>query len=294
AGIRRWRNPFMFGTAAVVGWLLLDGGWRAHLWSAFGNPFFPLFNQWFASPLVAPESLGDTRFVPHGLWPGLAYPFYWTIHARAVSDVGRFRDLRIPLLFATAIAWLFLRMRRRESRLPRGGAFLLVGCAIAYVAWLGIFGVYRYLATLELLAPLAIVLLLHDLGVSVRRAGIVAVFILMGILVTPLRYGRGDWISADYFDLQVPETILATRTGTVLIGGLAPTAFLLPSLPSGLRFVRISSEFHGRDRPQGIDHLIEAAVRAADSDLYALVDPAEMNAFDTQLSRLHLRGISPD
>ena len=288
---RRWRPPLLFAASAAVSWAILDGWWRVHLWRDFGNPLFPAFNQWFASPLLAPVAFTDPRFVPHSWVQALIYPLYWLRHPQAVSDTGRFLDLRLPLLFVTAVAWLIQRVRGTvRGVLPRGAHFVLLGCAGAYGAWIAVFGIHRYLATLELLAPLALVLLLCDLGVTgVRaRAIIVTVLAFTSVLVVPMKYARGGW-SGDYFGVSVPASVSALRGGTVLIGGTAPVAFVLPELPAQLRFVRIASNFYGFATPQGFDRGVAELVAADRGDLYTLAAPDELEQVDAGLARLHLR-----
>jgi hypothetical protein len=285
---RRCLQTGVFGAGALLGWAALDGWWRLHLWQEFGNPFFPLFNQWFRSPYATLAPLADTRFLPHGLGQALIYPLYWLVHPAAVSDAGRFLDLRLPLWFVVGLLWIARRQwggRRRP--LEAGSAFLLSGSTLSYLLWLTVFGVYRYLATLELLAPLALTLLLGDLvrAPRARRVGFAALLALLVVLVLPMKYARGD-LSGDYFGIALPPSAQQATQGLVLLGGVSPIAFVVPALSEALDFVRVSSNFHGAGERTRLDEDIERRVATATGPLYAMIASHEAAAFDARLAQL--------
>jgi hypothetical protein len=288
---RRWRFPLLFGFGAIGGWLLLDGWWLAHLARQFGNPLFPLFNGYFHAPLAPADALGDTRFLPRSFGQALIYPLAWTWQPQLVSDVGRFFDLRIPLLFLLGALWISRSLaQRRFTGTNPAVRFVLLGCALSYLLWLPAFGIFRYLAALEMLAPLCIVLLGMELVVPSRRTVIatLAFAFLLTVSVRPLREARGEW-DGDYFGVTLPAAVTRDANTLVLMGGFAPTAFVLPQLPSSQRFLRVQGNFTGRMVEHGMDAYMRDIVASHHGAMAALASADEMAGMDTILARHGVR-----
>jgi hypothetical protein len=289
--LHRWRFPLLFGLGALGGWLLLDGWWLLHLWRQFGNPLFPFFNSYFHAPLAPTESLSDTRFLPRSFTQALMYPLAWTWHPRLVSDVGRFFDLRIPLLFVLGTGWLAVALVRSHRPTTNAAVrFILLGCALSYLLWLLAFGILRYLAVLEFLAPLCCVALIFELA-AYRRRNIIAVFavaFLLIVAVRPLREAHGAW-RGDYFAVEVPEVVSGDTQSLVLMGGFAPIAFVVPQLSPSHRFLRVQGNFTGRAQEHGMDRQMHDTVAAHRGALVALASAEEMTGMDPVLVRYGLR-----
>src|SRR5262249_29158383 len=154
--------------------------------------------------------------------------------------------------------------------------FFIAGCFASYVVWLAAFGFYRYLAPLELLAPLLIAALVFE--ATTTPATLLALAVVLGVGVLPLREARARW-QADYFGVVVPPVVAGSDPqALVLLGGAAPVAFVLPQLPNTQRFVRIQSNFMGR--ASGIDAYARDLVAAHAGALFALAASAEITDMD--------------
>ncbi len=160
---------FAFLAGTVLGFVAFGGTWCWRLWERFGNPLFPFVNQVFRSPYLPAEAIRDTRFVARGPLDLLTTPW-----AMALGETSRlqeipFRDARFLLVLVAAVGWLSLRWLGRRTPLPPGQRNLLAFVLMAYAAWLAVFYYYRYAATLEFLAPLALVILVQALLPRVGR-----------------------------------------------------------------------------------------------------------------------------
>ena len=288
---RRLLAAAAFASGAAGTWLLLGGFWLWQMWSRFGDPLFPFFRLFpgrahseFAGVAAAP----DTRFLPKSWISASLYPFVWATNSSAVSE-ARFRDWRFPVLYVL-LAALAIRScvggwdrARRAMSFPTGGAaFLMTGGLVSYALWLLASGVYRYLAPLEWLVPLAITLVLWILAPPrYRIAAIVAVLVLTTMTTKPGNWGRGGW-TRDYFGITAPK--LERGTGSmVLIAGLNGLSFVVPYFPADVRFIRLQSNSYlygtvlggayGQPGPPNeFDRLVKKAVASYQGSLYVMLD----------------------
>ncbi len=288
---RRLLVTAAFGVGAVAGWLLLGGFWLWEMWSRFGNPFFPFLQS--ISTLARSEFAGvvavrDTRFLPTSVASAAIYPLVWAINPMRVAEAP-FRDWRFPILYLCLIAlaawWCIGRagQLRRPFQVPAGNAaFLLVGCLASYILWLLTFGVYRYLAPLEWLVPIAVVLTLWTLlPTRYRTNGIVAVLVLTTVTTWPANWGRAGWTES-YFGVETPRMERGPER-MVLIAGLNALSFLIPHFPPDVRFIRLQSNsylygmalggFYGEGWTLNqFDKQVQAAMASHKGDLYVLFD----------------------
>lgn len=290
---RRQRlTTLCFFAGAFAGWIVFDGLWRLALWQAYANPLFPLMNQVFRSPFAAALPFSDTRFLPDSAWRAAIYPVVWLFDPNAVSDSGRFVDLRLPLCYVLGLAWLATSAVRRDfHRVTAPARFLLSGSLLAYLLWLGLFGIYRYLVVLELLAPLLLAQLLCAFGGVRREQRVHALgfFAIVCLAVLPLAQTRGGWRGESYFDARIPAEARSIEHATVILAGQAPLSFVLPDLPDDWRFVRIASNFQS-DATTGteLDRHIDEAVERSSGPLLGLASGSELVQFDRAAARLRL------
>jgi hypothetical protein len=281
----RWEVLLACGAAGLGGALLTGGWWALEMWQRFGNPVFPYFNGLFGSPWAGVATYRDPRFLPEDAWQALQFPFYFVLAPRRLAEV-EFVDLRFPLLYLALLALgMSLGARRWAARrdaastpgaperlapgavVVRPGAlvdrFLLVFVVVAFVAWMQVFGIARYLVAAELLAPVAIWAALRRLR-PVRPPGVATALSLLALLAltgSPAHWDRRPW-SEDYFDVDLPRFAEPGRT-LVLMAGNEPSAYQVPFMPPATRVLRIEGYFTGPSAvPNETDRLMQRVVRA--------------------------------
>jgi hypothetical protein len=226
-----------------TGFLATYGFWGATLYREFGNPFFIYLNAIFQSPWWEPISFFDPNRGPRNTLQAIFFPLYFARESLLVSEVS-FRDWRLATLMVlsllAAARWL---LRRRVAAPLSGGAagianawrLLAIFTLASYLAWLKLFGIYRYLVPLEMLSAPLIIGCVHYLVAS-RNARRVLVVILVWLLVGTTRVadcGRLDFRGA-YFDVSVPD--LAPRS-LVIMGPAEPMSYAIPFVRPDARFV---------------------------------------------------------
>ncbi len=268
------------GVAAV---LLCGGFWFLTLERDTGNPLFPFYNSVFRSPLIAPTFFGSTNFAPAGFWPAASFPFRFLLDYR-IADDAPFRELRIPLLYATlpiASVW-FAVARPKSAPLVAVSAMriLFLFAAGSYAAWLVSFGVYRYLVGLEMLAPLLLLAVLDcaPLAPRIRVAG-VAIILLTAALFGLYGFGpraavRDPYVRVDGLSFPNPANTL------LLMTGFEPMAYLIPSLPPEIPVLRIDGWLAEPADNSGLTAAMRARVARHRGDLFLLAAPAERMAAD--------------
>jgi hypothetical protein len=275
---RRWPERMALAVAAGVGigiGLLVAGGpWFAIMWVKTGNPIFPYLNQVFQSPLAMVESYRDDSGVPDRLWKALLFPFL--VVSRQVMATGvPFFDLRVPTLYVLAIIALpLLAIGRRHLPLNLAARFVLVFAVVAYVLWLVLFSIWRYLLPIEMLAPVLITALVGVIvsAARMRRAAILASAALLGLIALttrPADWGHVSW-DRELYGVRVPP-IPHPDQALVLMAGTAPTAYLIPFFPGRIPFIRLEGFSEGMwDTSSGLYRIGEERVRAHQNDIYVL------------------------
>ena len=268
------------GVAGVVGGLIFTGYWFLYMDRLTGNPLFPYFNEYFHSPLVVMSSYRDTRFLPHDLLHTLLDPLLFSIDWRVANDLP-FTDIRVGvayvLMIATGVFWL-LRKRTAEPLSASGGTRVLFAFVIAsYGVWVAFFGIYRYILTLEMLAPLVAVAAVGRW--PLRRE---TKLTILGVLaVAIIATTRADFLERaplgdPYVQVEMPAIPHPGRT-MILMTGAAPMGYLVPSLPHQIPVLRIDGWLI---QPQDGSHLTaqaKARVAAFTGDLFLIANPYEIN-----------------
>ena len=244
----RLRSVAVLVSFTGLGFLLSYGFWGTILYREFGNPFFPYFNTIFASPYWERASLMGNQFGPRDVLQAIAFPLYFARDSQLVSEVS-FRDWRLAALLVLASCCLvkFLVIRRRTpagtaaNPLATAWRFIAVFALAAYLAWLQLFAIYRYLVPLEMLAgPLTVACALYLVpGRNARRVAIVILAVLIVGSTRKAGWGRIDF-GTRYFDVAVPAV---APNALVIVGPVEPMAYVIPFMPRDARFVSPSNNF---------------------------------------------------
>ncbi len=252
---RRVTRAFVFGVGILIGIAVFGGPWFWAMWRYSGNPVFPYFNDQFHSPLVPPGSFRDENFLPKTLRAWLLYPFLFSQNSLLVAEWS-FRDIHILIAYVAvpvaAVAALFARPHGRHLVDPVMARLILVMAGGTYLTWLVLFSIYRYLVPLEMLSGLVIVAAVAILPLKPgARLGIMVV--LLGAAQIVAWRGvqpRFDW-DAQYVSVKVPPIADPAHT-TILIAGSAPMAYVIPSFPQEISFLRIQGWLIGASDTQSI------------------------------------------
>lgn len=238
----------VFGVAAAVAFTAVVAHHMLTLWHDFGNPFFPYLNQIFKSPYFEPEAIRDDRFVVHGLWQLLTFPFYWTKVTTYVVVELPFRDWRAAIAYvamvAGVLAFVISRLRGSKgvaSAPTRGLALVYLFVVVSYVAWAYGFGYYRYVIPLENLTGVvtmgALIWLVADH--RARILGSVLVLVLAVTTTVYLDWGRRDYTSR-YIDVTVPPL---PANSVVLVATWDPVAYFIPYAEPSAQYVGIENNY---------------------------------------------------
>ncbi|MFC7333665.1 hypothetical protein [Rhodocista pekingensis] len=317
---RRFLLSFVFGLGVLAGMALFSGHWMLHLWTEYRNPLFPYFNDIFQSPWGVAEPYRDDKFVPKSAAEALAFPFLWVADPSEVGEI-LFRDLRIPVAYVLLpLTGLLLAGRALAARLGRAGqgkagqgkagqggagqggagvpwaaSYLLVAAALGYLVWLKLFGIYRYLVPLEMLAPVLIVAAAALWPVPTRaRAALAAVLlVLVAVTARPGNWSRIAWTDR-FVEVQAPDLPRPDDT-IVLQAGYAPTSFLSYGFPPQVPFLRLQSYFIHPDHG-GIllNRRMAERIAAHQGDFYLLVAHWETWTADSILPRYGLHADMDD
>lgn len=268
------RNVLLLGSGMLLGFLISGGPWLWRMWEYGSNPFFPYFNQLFHSPLLIDASYRDPTYTDGHTWLGrLLFPWRFTLNSFLVAE-WKFRDARIlaayVLIPLTLLIRLFAARHKQFGPLPPLYKFLFCFAAITYAMWQVMFSVYRYLIPMEMLAPLLIVMAisLWPIAAGLRLACMVGVMLVLQSLViyNPPRQAWDD----QYVRVQVPALPDAQHS-MVLMVGTEPMAFVIPSFPAAIPFLRIDGWMVWKDdRSSGLARQMRDRVAQHDGPLFML------------------------
>ena len=302
AGVFAMRAPLrtrltratVLGVGGVIGVLAFGGAWAYELWRETGNPFFPYFNDWIRSPLILDASYRDERFLPHGAVETVLYPFVFALDGSRVNDFP-FRDVKLALAYAIvplALVW-YVVARPRAIVAGRGAPtptmqLLFAFALVSYAVWVAVFGVYRYVITLEMLAPLLIALAL-SLVVRNETARVLAlatlwILALLGTDWRTVAFGTvsGPW-HGGYVDVTHPPLADPAHT-LVVMAGTEPMGYVVPSFPPQVAFLRIDGWLDSPQSHSKFGDRMRARIDTHDGPIFGMFSDSEtaraLAAFD--------------
>ncbi len=231
---------------AVLGFVAVAGYWCWQMWERFGNPIFPFANQIFRSPYLPAEAIRDSRWVAESPRDYLSLPFDMALGMTQRLQEIPFRDARFLLVLLAALAWVGLRLARKQPPLSPGQRWLLVYVLVSYAVWGIAFYYYRYAAVLEFLAPLLLVVLIQAVLPKLAHAVTIAAAVLLLLTSSVGSWGRLAW-GEQWFHIRLPPQ--AHEPGSLVLLDSSLSSFLIPYFPAETRFAGLegvgSARFEG-------------------------------------------------
>ncbi|MEO1784781.1 hypothetical protein V4762_06865 [Thermodesulfobium sp. 4217-1] len=218
------------------------------LYDNFKNPLFPFFNNIFKSPFISPVAIGDTRWTPKNLFQYFEVPFL-LISKKVVLPYSNNWVGRMELPFKTCLFadiaifvpfYFFLlikQFRRKYNEYPN--IFIVLFFIFSYIPWLLEFGLYRYIAALEILAPLVLFIIISSFiknkYLYVILSGIILLLCLMSYPY--YNWGRIKPFPETYFGID--KQMFKEYDNSMIIVGSIPIGFVIPYLPENDKIIAI-------------------------------------------------------
>lgn len=256
-GVRRLSMAMLaYCTACAAAFIVVSWPWSFRLWSEFGNPFFPFFNQLFASPDFTTAPLIYERFLPLSWLDGLLRPFAMLSATSMVHTEARAADLRFAALLAIVIGWLLFesrswrvapaaqddeRLAEASSQRDRVLPALIAALTVAWVLWLTMSGNSRYFIPMGCIAGVVIAVIGQRFYCRWRGATLIGTVLLISAQTILIALGsdwrrdgaawEGPWLRtavADRFRNE-PHLFLSTAflSGSALLPYLHPESGMI-------------------------------------------------------------------
>ncbi|MEI9931686.1 MAG: hypothetical protein WDM89_14380 [Rhizomicrobium sp.] len=263
----------------AAGAVLFAAYWMLQMQHLTGNPLFPYFNEHFHSALAVGRNYRDLRFVPTHFWREVLFPIYFSYDWSIADDIP-FRDIRVVTAYITvivaAIVWLSGKRSKEPLMTPEIVRIIFAFAAVSYVAWLKVFGIYRYILALEMLAPILVAASVGLLQLP-RRTQLIA---LACLFFAALVFTRPDYLERaplgdPYVDVAIPK-IPNPRHAMVLMTGNEPLGFIAPSLPREIPILRIDGWMLQPKDGSGLTKIMRKRVAAWKGDRYLIADTNAM------------------
>ena len=246
----RFRLAFVFGIGTLAGIALTAGWWFRTMWQTFGNPLFPQFNDIFRSPLAQQLGVIDNYHMPKNALEALFWPVVFSFDFTRVSELVLRQTIWpiLYLLFAGVCAWLLFRRVAKKTggqpALSPRAQFLMLFFAIAYLGWMKLFGIYRYLVPVELLAPLMVWVLLRRVlapATARRVGGWVLAFTTLAVFPF-VTWGHASWASKS-FSAEVPPLAQPSSSIVFTAHPHPPMGWMATFMPKDLSVIALGSGF---------------------------------------------------
>lgn len=234
--------------------------WCILIWHKFGNPFFPLMNNFFKSPYALEKCYADFRYLPKNIYQYLFYPFYWFKNPKVVyTSEFFFRDARWIFIYISPIAIfiknIYLKIKKTElnnSEINIKTLIYLSSLALfSYIFLISTFGIIRYALILELLSGIAAVGAVIYCINNIKLKHIILTIIIMFLLFST------QYIKCEDYDLRTSfshsnkyvdmANIDLPDNALVFICGGFPSSIIIPFQNPKAKFITIygnSNEYH--------------------------------------------------
>jgi hypothetical protein len=286
---RRWRGAVLMTLAAIAMFALMAGPWFWLVNKQFGNPLFPQFNQWFHSPLAWPAPNNDASWLPKNMGQALTLPLLIAVKPGCIGEAYLYQPVWGILYLLAVLAIVKAALYRAGYRwrglpVPNQSAarMLAVFVAVSFVMWMTMFSIHRYLTVLELVAPLALWLLIRHTLPAASAEKWAACLVMacaaaggLGVVMMIKHnfWGHEGWTRPG-FAVQAPH-MEQPETATVLMVGGEPQAWRIPFLPHRAAYVGVAGFF---PNSPGYDARVRQITTNRGGWVYALFPGAQEGA----------------
>jgi hypothetical protein len=254
----RIRHCFIYGLSLGMGFVVVSAPWSYRLMRMFGNPMFPIFNNFFRSPEFTTETSTHLRFIPESFGQALWRPFAMIDPVTMVHEELSAPDPRYAILVLLSglfvVRWLWRSTTSQpSSRTPPSRAssriLMALGCSLGvdWILWLHGSGNSRYFLTMACVAGVVVVGMLFYLFES--RAKTRNYFLAIILMTQTVQLGMGAefrWNAAPWggpwFDVLVPEP-LKSEPNLYLTLGAQSNSFIAPFLAKESGLINISGGY---------------------------------------------------
>lgn len=246
----------LFSGGVAIGFILTYAPLGFQLWQHFRDPVFPYFNGVFNSPYVVAHSIADVRWYPTSFWGYFTMPFQFVgRQSPSANSAGHYFGMEIPFRTAyfailvplTALYVIVASMRWKKDKGTYLASHIVVAFfVIGYILWALEFSYYRYLITLEILAPLVVAIeVIYVWPIFARRQvanlGLMTALLLISLYSLPdANWGRIPFAQT-YFGINSHELRSYSKDEVVLGVYPQPLGFVVPYFPASDHFITLPS-----------------------------------------------------
>lgn len=201
--------------------------WNWHLWTAWGSPFFPLYNALFKSEYYDFVNFRDTRWHFSSFQDFLSFIVQSFFGSGKTSEVP-FADIRylfVALLVPAAI------LCKPTIRLNRQSIAFVAFMISSYLLWVFVLAYQRYLIPFELLLGLLIWILVVRIVENewLRKAVMIGVTLCAALMLKVPDWGHAPMAlgGKNPFSIEMAAKLSATPARYIVVG--VPISYVLPS-----------------------------------------------------------------
>jgi hypothetical protein len=254
----RAQAVLIVAVAGLLGLLLAGGWWGWQLWEKFGNPLFPMFNQYFHSPDFTASPFKHYRFLHESGLELLLKPFAVIEPLRGVYVETVAPDIRYAALFVLlclfGLKYAPLGLAREWLRRDPAPQFqanrallaLTASFVLTWAIWAYSSGNGRYFFPMTCIAAVLLASLFFRFSGAWRflvYGGGALVLVQAGLTLSTSdhRWGATPW-TKEWFEIDVPAE-LQQQPSLYLHLNLQPAAFLMPYLPKESSMINVSGMY---------------------------------------------------
>ena len=226
----------LFAVGGLLGYLITNGWWMYKLWDLYGNPFFPFLNGIFKSEYFDDFNYTDKRFIPPFKYMPI-FPYIWMTEKYSTCETP-FYDWRGIVFYTVALlslGYLLVKPKRLVDLYKNNRLWFMyiVFMLLAYLLWMFIFSIYRYLLVVEMASAIFFVRVIFGFKFKGFRTlllqGLIAVYLCTNLILIPMNQQNnwawgGRWYNQKMLEIEgikLPDNTLLRLYNF-------PTAFVVP------------------------------------------------------------------